>query len=232
MAEKIRYTRRDLKGPDEFISTFGRAVTWAKENRLRVGGAALAVVALAGIVIGARAYLQWQEDRSSRELWPHLNRAREFLQSPAEADPDRLLALQQILATHAAMHPKTRATVYARFYLGSIAFLRGEYDGSAAQFREGIATGKAAGVMEYLLRDGVARALEAKGDFAGAASAYREAAGFAGSDLKAQSLLGEARCMALSGKKAEAAALYRQILKENPESKARNLIEIQLAQME
>ncbi|MBP2686407.1 MAG: hypothetical protein H6Q81_1312, partial [Deltaproteobacteria bacterium] len=26
MAEKIRYTRRDLKEPDEFISTFGRAV--------------------------------------------------------------------------------------------------------------------------------------------------------------------------------------------------------------
>ena len=36
MAEKIRYTRRDLKGPDEFISIFGRAVAWAKENRLRL----------------------------------------------------------------------------------------------------------------------------------------------------------------------------------------------------
>jgi tetratricopeptide (TPR) repeat protein len=232
MAEKIRYTRRDLKGPDEFISTFGRAVAWAKENRLRVGAAALAVVALAGIALGARAYLQWQEDKSSRDLWPHLNRARELLQTPAGADPEKLAALEQFLLAHVGMHPKTRATVYARYYLGSIQFLRGEYDRSAAQFRDGIATGKAAGIMEYLLRDGIGRSLEGKGDFAAAASAYREAAGFAQHEMKAQSLLSEARCLALAGRTAEAAALYRQILKDHPETRSRNLIEIQLAQME
>lgn len=33
MAEKIHYTRRDQKGPDEFISTFGRVDSWCKENR-------------------------------------------------------------------------------------------------------------------------------------------------------------------------------------------------------
>jgi len=232
MAEKIRYTRRDLKGPDEFISTFGRAVAWAKENRLRVGSAALAVVALAGIALGARAYFQWQEDKSGRDLWPHLNRARELLQAPAEADPEKLAALEQFLLAHVGMHPKTRAAVYARYYLGSIAFLRGEYDRSAAQFRDGIATGKAAGIMEYLLRDGVGRSLEAKGDFPGAASAYREAAGFAQAEMQAQALLAEARCLSLAGRKPEAVALYRQILKDHPETRSRNLIDIQLAQME
>lgn len=232
MAEKIRYTRRDLKGPDEFISTFGRAVAWAKENRLRVGAAAIAVVALVAVVLGGRAYFQWEENKSSRDLWPHLNRARELLQTPSEADPEKLKALEQFLFAHVGMHPKTRATVYAQYYLGCIAFLRGEYDRSAMQFRAGIATGKASGIVEYLLRDGVGRALEAKGDFAGAASAYREAAGFAQAEMKTQSLLGEARCLALSGKKTESAALYRQILKDNPESRSRNLIEIQLARME
>src|SRR5512134_2881515 len=232
MAEKIRYTRRDLKGPDEFISTFGRAVTWAKENRLRVGAAALAVVALVGVTLGARAYFQWEEDKSSRDLWPYLNSARDLLQAQAEADPEKLAALEMFLMSHVGTHPRTRATVYARYYLGSIAFQRGEYDRSAAQFRDGIATGKAAGVMEYLLRDGVGRALEAKGDFAGAVSAYREAAGFAQAEMKAQSLLAEARCLALAGRKPEAVALYRQILKDYPESSSRNLIDIQLAHME
>ena len=232
MAEKIRYTRRDLKGPDDFISTFGRAVAWAREHRLRVGVATVSVVALVGVAIGARAYLQWEEEKSSRELWPHLNRARELLQTPAEADPEKLASLEQLLLAHVGMHPKTRATVFARYYMGSIAFLRGEYDRSAAQFREGIATGKAAGIMEYLLRDGVGRALEAKGDFPGAASAYREAAGFAQAEMKTQSLLAEARCLALAGRKPEAVALYRQILNDHPETRSRNLIEIQLAQME
>ena len=232
MAEKIRYTRRDLKGPDEFISTFGRAVAWARENRLRVGVAALAVAALAGVSIGARAYFQWEEDKSSRDLWPHLNRARELLQSPAEANPERLAALEQFLMAHVQTHPRTRAAAYARFYLGSIAFLRGAFDQGAAQFQAGIDTGKATGILEYLLRDGIGRSLEGRGDFAGAANAYRQAAAAAQGDLKAQSLLAQARCLGLAGRKTEAIALYRQILKEHPESRSRNLIEIQLAQME
>lgn len=232
MAEKIKYTRRDLKGPDEFISTFGRAVAWAKGNRLRVGAAALAVFALVAIVLGARAYFQWEENKANRDLWPHLNRARELLQAPSEADPEKLRALQQFLLAYVNMHPKTGATVYAHYYLGSISFFNGEHDRAAMHYRAGIATGKAAGIMEYLLRDGIGRSLEAKGDYAGAASAYREAAGFAQADMRAQSLVAEARCLALSGKRAEAAALYRQILKETPETTSRTLIEIQLAQME
>jgi tetratricopeptide (TPR) repeat protein len=232
MAEKVRYTRKDLKGPDEFISTFGRMLAWAKENRTRVAASALGVVALVAVVVGARAYSRWEEDRSSRDLWPHLNSARDVLQSPEATNPERVASLEQLLLAHVKAHPKTRATVYARYYLGGIAFLRGESDRAADQYRAGIATGKAAGIMEYLLRDGVAKSLESKGDYPGAASAYREAAGFAQGGMKDQPLLGEARCLALSGKKAEASALYRQILKDHPETKARNLIEIQLAQME
>jgi len=232
MAEKIRYTRRDLKGPDEFLTTFGRAVAWARENRLRVGAGALAVVAVFALVLGTRAYLQWKENKADRVLWPHLIGAREFLQSPGEATPEKLASLEQFLASQISMHPKTRAAMYAHYYRGSIAFLRGNYDLSAAQFRAGIDTGKAAGILEYLLRQGVAEALEAQGDFTGAAAAYRKAAEVAQPEMKSQSMLGEARVLALSGKKAEAAVLYRQVLRESPETKSRDLIEIQLAQLE
>ena len=232
MAEKVRYTRKDLKGPDEFISTFGRTVAWAKENRARLAAAVLGVVALVAVVLGVQAYFQWEENRSGRELWPRLNSARDLLQSPGGAAPERVAELERFLAAHVKAHPKTRAAVYSLYYLGGIAFLRGENDRAAEQYRAGIATGKAAGIMEYLLREGVAKSLEAKGDFPGAAAAYREAAGFAPAEMKDQPMIGEARCLALSGKKSEASALYRQILKDRPGTKARNLIEIQLAQME
>jgi hypothetical protein len=63
MAEKIRYTRKDLKGPDEFLSAFGRAVAWMRENRSKVlaaaGGALLLVIG----VFGAQAYYRWEEQR-------------------------------------------------------------------------------------------------------------------------------------------------------------------------
>ena len=43
---------------------------------------------------------------------------------------------------------------------------------------------------------------------------------------------GEARVLGLAGKRTEAAALYRLILKETPETPLRDLVEIQLAQTE
>ena len=232
MAEKIRYTRRDLKGPDEFISTFGRTVAWAKENRSRVVAGALGVVAVVALAFGTRAYLQWEENKSNRDLWPHLNRAREILQAPSAAEPEKLAAIEQFLVAHANTHPDTRATVYARYYLGSIAFVRGNFDLAVSQFKAGIATGKETGIMKYLLRQGIASSLEAKGDFAGAIAAYREAATFADGEMKTQSRLGEARVLGLTGKNAEAAALYRLVLQEAPGTPLRDLVEIRLAQTE
>jgi tetratricopeptide (TPR) repeat protein len=232
MAEKTGFSRRDLKGPDEFISTFGRTVAWCKENRSKVAAGAIGVVAVVGLALGTRAYLQWEENKSARDLWPTLNRAQELLQAPLAADPSQLAAVEQFLQGHVSRHPNTRATVYSLYYLGSIAFSRGNHDLAITQFRAGIATGKAAGIMRYLLRQGIASSFEAKGDFGAAAAAYGDAGAVAEADMKTQSRLGEARVLGLAGKKTEAAALYRLILKETPETSLRDLVEIQLAQTE
>jgi len=230
MGEKARLSRRDLKGPDEFISTFGRTVAWCKENRSKVAAGALGVVAVVALALGTRAYLQWEENKSSRDLWPTLTRAQVLLQAPFAADPSQLATVEQFLQGHISRHPNTRATVYSLYYLGSIAFFRGNYDLAISQFRAGIGTGKEAGILRYLLRQGIASSLEAKGDFDAAAAAYRDAGAIAEADMKTQSRLGEARVLGLVGKKTEAAALYRLILKETPETPFRDLIEIQLAQ--
>lgn len=230
MGEKTRLSRRDLKGPDEFISTFGRTVAWCKENRSKVAAGALGLVAVVALALGTRAYLQWEENKSSRDLWPTLTRAQVLLQAPFAADPSQLATVEQFLQGHVSRHPNTRATVYSLYYLGSIAFFRGNYDLAISQYRAGIGTGKEAGILRYLLRQGIASSLEAKGDFDAAAAAYREAGAVAEADMKTQSRLGEARVLGLVGKKTEAAALYRLILKETPETPFRDLIEIQLAQ--
>lgn len=232
MAEKTGFSRRDLKGPDEFISTFGRTVAWCKENRSKVAAGAIGVFAVVALALGTRAYLQWEENKSARDLWPTLNRAQELLQAPFAADPSQLATVEQFLQGHVSRHPNTRATVYSLYYLGSIAFFRGNPDLAIKQFRSGIATGKEAGILRYLLRQGIASSLEAKGDFAAAAAAYRDAGVVAEADMKTQSRMGEARVLGLSGKKTEAAALYRLILKETPETPLRDMVEIQLAQTE
>jgi tetratricopeptide (TPR) repeat protein len=232
MAEKIRYTRKDLKGPDEFISTFGRVLAWCKDNRAKVVAGAFCVVAVLGVTLGTRAYFRWQENKASRDLWPYLNQAREAMADPAATDPGKLGELEQLIDSHTSMHPGTRAAVYGEYYLGSIAFQRGEFDKSVSRFREGIRSGKDDGILRYLLREGLGTSLEAKGDYPGAAAAYRDAGGYADGELKVLSQIGEARVLALSGKKAEAGELYKQILRENPKSRIRDLIDFNLARLE
>lgn len=232
MAEKIRYTRKDLKGPDEFLSAFSRAVLWTRENRAKLLAGAGGVLLLIGGVFGTQAYFRWQENKATRDLWPHLNRAREYLQSPAGADPEKLAGLEQFLGAYLHLHPGTRAAVFARYYLGSIAFLRGNFDASAEQFRIALKESKAGDPMPFLLRMGLAQALEARGNFAAATDAYREACGAATGELRAQAMMGQARTAALAGKKQEADALYRQILTETADPRTKELVEIKIAQAE
>lgn len=232
MTRKIKYTRKDLKSPDEFISTLGRATLWAKENRTKVITTLAAVLLALGGGLGTRAYFQWQEDKATRDLWPHLNRAREYLQTPQATDQEKLASLAQFLAAHVKMHPDTRAAVFAMYYLGSIAYLREDYDLSVVHFRSGIASGKAEGtIMEFLLREGLAQSLEAKGDTENAQKAYGEAAAFASGELRTQAWMGQARTLALQGRKEEAVALFRKILAENPDTPLKELIELKLSRM-
>ncbi len=232
MAEKIRYTRKDLKAPDEFITTFGRVTAWCKENRRNVVIGAIVVVAIAAAVLGTRTYFVWQENRASRDLWPYLDQARQLLAGPAAAEPAKLAELEREIAAHVALHPGTRAAVYGQYYLGSIAFHRGQFDLSASRFQEAIRSGKDEGILRYLLREGLGNALEAKGDYAGADAAYREAQAYADGELKVQAQVSEARVLALAGKKSEAIELYKTILRENSKSRIRELIEFKLTRLE
>lgn len=230
MAEKIKYTRKDLKGPDEFLTTLGRVTEWGRENRGKAIAGIAAVVVILGGVLGTRAYLSWQETKASRELWPHLNRARELLQAPSEADPQKLVQLEQFLTAYVNMNPSQKTTGFARYYLGSIAYQRGSYDLSAVHFRAamGLASDEET-IMAYLVRQGLAQALEAKGDLSGALAAYRDAAAHSTGELRTLPWIGEARILAAMGREAEALERYRSILRENPGSPMRELIEIRLS---
>src|SRR3990172_766667 len=123
MARKIKHTRKDLKGPDEFISTLGRTTLWIQENRVPVLAALTAVILAAGGVFGARAYYRWQEAKADRVLW-----------SPEVADEEKLDRLEKFLAAQVSAHPGTEAAVFAQYYLGSIAFRRGNYDRTPQYF--------------------------------------------------------------------------------------------------
>ncbi len=232
MTDNSKLTRKDLKGPDEFLSAFSQAVAWFRQNRSQALAAVAAVVLVVAAVSGTRTYFSWQEAKATQDLWPHLNRAREILQSPGKADDEKLVNIEQFLSSYVNLHPKNDGTVFARYYLGSIAFTRHNFDVSIAQFKAALALGKDRGVMRFLIRQGLAQALESKGDYAAATSAYHDASTAAIGDLKGQARLGEARTLSLLGKGSEAAAIYREIVASSPDPATKELAETKLARMQ
>lgn len=231
MAEKIKYTRKDLKGPDEFMTALGRAVAWSGENRPKLLAAVAVLVLVLGGVLGTRAYMRWEETKATSTLWPHLNKAREFLQAPTTADADKLAQLEQFLAAHVQAHPNTKAALYARYYLASIAYTRGNYDMSIHWFRAALEGTKDLPDMAYLVRTGLAQSLEAKGDPAAAASAYKDAGDAASGELRVEARMGQARTLLLLGRRDDAAAIYRTVITENPDSPQKELAELKLSRI-
>ncbi len=231
MAEKIKYTRKDLKGPDEFMSTLGRAVSWAGENRPKLMLAVALVALVVGGAAGTVAYLRWQEEKATATLWPHLNRAREYLLAPTAADAEKLARLEQFLAAHVQSHPKTKAALYARYYLGSIAYARGNYEMSVRWFRAALEGAAQLPDMAYLVRTGLAQACEAKGDMGAAAAAYKEAGDAASGELRAEARMGQARALEAQGRRDDAAAIYRAVVTENPDSPQKDLAELKLSRL-
>ncbi len=231
MAEKIKYTRKDLKGPDEFMTTLGRAVAWSGENRPKVLAAVAVLVLLVGGIFGTRAWLRYEEEKAALTLWPHLNKAREFLEAPTAADADKLAQLERFLAAHVQAHPNSKAAVYARYYLGTIAYTRGNYDMSIHWFRATLDGAREIPDMAYLARTGLAQAFEAKRDFAAAAGAYKDAADGASGELRVEARMGQARTLLLLGRRDDAAAIYRAIVTEHPDSPQKELAELKLSRI-
>jgi predicted negative regulator of RcsB-dependent stress response len=234
MTENTRMNRKDLKGPDEFISAFSQALTWAKENQSRVMSIVAGVLILLAAVFGTRSYLEYREASASNALWPDLNRAQDLLRSPVKPDDERLVAVEQFLTAFVNQYPKAEAAVYAHYYLGSIAFTRGNHDIAIAQFKSVLSQGRDRGIMRFLARQGLAQALEAKGDFASASAAYHEAASAGFGDLKAQARLGEARMLTMLGRASDAVAIYRDLASatSGADPATKEYVDIKLARMQ
>ena len=232
MTDISKLHRKDLKGPDEFITAFKSTVAWVRLNQSLVLGVIAAVILVGAAASGTRSYFAWQEAKANKDLWPHLNRAREILQAPGKADIEKLVGIEQFLSAYVNQHPKTQAGVYAHYYLGSIAFTRRDFGLSIAQFKATIDQGKDIGVMRFLARQGLAQALEAKGDYASASTAFKDAASAATGDLKFQALLGEARVLTQLGRNGDAVAIYREIAAGNPAPSTKEFVEIKLARIQ
>lgn len=191
---------------------------------------AAAVLVLA-LVAGGIWY--WQAAAESRAAMAYSAALTRVSAATARtATPEARAAAVRELETVLASHPSGGMAAQAALELGGLRYTDRQYAQARSAYE--IAAARAgSGTLRALARAGIAAAWEAERDFAKAADAYRAVLG----DLKPKEFLYEdmlvdlARVLELGGKKDDAIATYRRLLKDVPQTKRAEDVRARLASL-
>ncbi len=219
-------TRKDMKGPDKFQVAATDAVEWAQKNRRTVTMAFVAVGALVVAAIAAQAFMSSSREQAGSRLFRALDAAEADVSSvplpgserqvfPTETE--RARAVADAAARVRQEHSGSRAAVTAALLAGEAQLRTGEWDGARASFDAYLAGAPPDDSLRFAALEGLARAAEGKGDFAGAAAAF-ERAGREVAFYKDRAALEQARVLVRGGKVAEAKKLLAGFAEEHKES--------------
>jgi tetratricopeptide (TPR) repeat protein len=163
-----KWTRKDLKAPDEFIHTTGRLLSFVGHHlrtiTLILGGTIACIV----IVWGLFAYFRGVEREAFASLWrieAQLRQATDASAIPATA----VEHLQQIAHQFGA----GEARGYAWLYLGHVHYRQGDYNSAASAYSQAVAQAQPGNLLWTLASLGTAYTVEARGEFKQAQEAYQ-----------------------------------------------------------
>ncbi len=207
-----REERKQLRGPDEFITTATSFVEWAKANSRTVITAA---IGLAAVVIGVGAYNSYQAAQV-REANADLASALDTYRGGEYAEA--ATALSDLAKRDGAAVAPLAAIVAANSRLRA-----GDADAAISALAE-LDRDSLPPYLRQQAEIAWGNALEAKGDLAAAATKYASAASSAG-PFTGDAMVAQARVSSKNGDEAAAALLYKKVLDEFPERSDRLLLE-------
>jgi len=207
---------KDLKAPDEFVTTVDRIGNYLANNLARVIVSAAIVIALSAVIFTYAFYRQHQNQIVADHFYDALSAlnkkdyktAEEGFETLADNGSGKLASLARLYAASA--------------YMG---------DNKPAQARDALEAYVAASNQQFfknmaLVQLGVA--YEDLGDFKKAHDSYAQAASTPGPE-KSRAELGVARTLVRLGDSAGAITAYRNFLAENPYSSERGEVSESLA---
>ena len=212
-----RIDRRDLKGPDEFVVTVGRLMSWGRRHQrtLTLGVGAVAVLVAVVTLLG------WNSARRTQQA------AERFRQAYS--------AFQNEDYGVAAAEFESLATGYARTSFGKLAALYrghslradGDADAAAISYRIFVDSGAGSDDLRQAALFALGQLREDTASTGEAIDLYRQAAALDG-PYQQEASLGAARLMTAVGRDGEARALYTTLL-ESADGELKALVEAKLA---
>jgi tetratricopeptide (TPR) repeat protein len=250
-----RYSRKELRRPDEFVTFWSRVGRWFAERAraLALGAAALAVVV--GGIWGYSTFAEGRTERASQRLSTIVRTYHAPLKTEAPAgaaagetpvppqvpddedvprfktEQERREALLKELETFQRDYGGSRVAREAELTRAGVFYDLGRYDEAAQVYTRLLAQSGADERVRLLAREGRGLALEAKGNFDAALQDFRKLQTEA-PFYQDRALYGEARLLERKGDRAGAVKLYRQILEKSPATPLRDEINNRLAALE
>jgi predicted negative regulator of RcsB-dependent stress response len=212
VAENVRLTRKELKGPDAVQTMTGQAVQWSRGHQqlvTAIGIGAAVVIAAIGVI---GAYRSAQHRDANADL------ARAMAPLEANKFAEAATALTEVSTRWQGSQVAPLASLLA----ANSALLAGQADQAIAALNALDASGLPVYLQQQRLLV-LGAALENKQQWADAATKYKDAAALSG-PYTGDAIVGEARAQEHAGDAARAKELYRQAYDQFPELPGRDLL--------
>jgi tetratricopeptide (TPR) repeat protein len=206
-----KWTRKDLKAPDEFIHMTGRLLSFVGHHlrtiTLILGGTIACIV----IAWGLFAYFRGVEREAFASLWrieAQLRQATDASAIPATA----VEHLQQISHQFGA----GEARGYAWLYLGHVHYRKGDYNSAASAYSQAVAQAQPGNLLWTLASLGTAYTVEARGEFKQAQEAYQRVIDAKPMGFLMEAYLGKGRAAEQNHDTDTALAAYAAVVEQFP----------------
>jgi tetratricopeptide (TPR) repeat protein len=219
LATRHKITRKELKQPDEFQSIFETAGLFFELHMAEVLLGAAALVVIVAIALGFYYY----EVRQGRAA------AARFDQGLSELQGGKYQAAEKELSSLAADEPHRAVGRLANLYLATAYLAQKEPAKARDTLRRYLAEDDAS-IFRGAALDDLAVTYEELGDYKQAEDTYQQASKIEGPE-QARAVLGKARMLQKQGKRAEAIAVYKDFLAQNPFAPERTGVMETLAQL-
>jgi tetratricopeptide (TPR) repeat protein len=224
MVKGKRITRRQIKQPDEFISTTEHVLLFVRDHLKKiVVGVGIVVVIVAAYVL----FRVWEAKREN-EASQRLNLAMEAVElvnspyregSPAEVK-NALAKMEEIVNAF----PKTSSGTFALLYKGNIHLKLGEFDEAIKAYDTFLSRSGSEKLYNLLALEGVGYAYEGKKDYGKAIEAYQRIIAMDQGFQAREARLQMGYCYEKLGKNKEAVENYRAYLEGTQKSSMTHLV--------
>jgi predicted negative regulator of RcsB-dependent stress response len=239
-----RYTRKELKREDEFVTFWHHVYEWMRGSTQPI----LIGLAVAAVVILGSSLWTNHKDKREAEATRMLSQAMRIYSTDLTSDEemgkkltaedgvprfktaeDRRKTTLEELGQIQSKFGATGAAREAQLVRAGVLFDGGLYDDAISAYGDFLAATESDNKMRMLAREGRGYALEAKGQLDPALDEYRKLETEGADVYKDRAQYHEARIFEKKGDKAGAEKLYKAILEKNPQTALRDDISNRLA---